>query len=234
MWGLTSRVKSVDVDAEVDGLLGTDPFLDLLDDTVSTNLVDFTCLDDLETAVAVVFVVGRSGKSCTDSSMDVGVVGKKTFLSSVEEVSAVVDGGLVTGRATENLRLPGVEMAVKVDDTDGTVVTVYGAEKRESNGVIASKSYQAGQRSPLLGRPRLFSMGVGRSAQEQVVAFLDLLERKGIIVSVVISVLATVVAVILRYLRGNWDVTAVNHFGPRVERVRLQGNIVTATKTNPA
>lgn len=234
MWGLTSRVKGVNVDAEVDGLLGTDPVLDLLDDAVSANLVDFTCLDDLETAVAVVFVVGRPGKSRTDSSMDVGVVAKKTFLSSVEEVGAVVDGGLVTGRATEYLRLPGVEMAVKVDDTDGTVVAVYGAEKRESNSVIASKSYQAGQRSSLLRRPRLFSVGVGRSAQEQVVAFLDLLERKRIVVSVAMSVLSTIVGVILRCLRGNWDISAVNHFGPRVKRVRFQGNIVSATKPNPA
>lgn len=40
--------------------------------------------------------------------MDVGVVGEETFLRSVEEVGAVVNGGLLAGSATENLGLPGV------------------------------------------------------------------------------------------------------------------------------
>lgn len=94
---LTSRVESVDVDAEVDGILGADSVLDPLDDTVSTDLVDLTGLDDLEAAVAVVLVVRRPGQGCADSSMYVGVVGKEAFLRSVEEVGSVVDGGLLTG-----------------------------------------------------------------------------------------------------------------------------------------
>lgn len=40
--------------------------------------------------------------------MDVGVVGEQAFLRRVEEVRAVVDGGLLRGRAAEDFGLPGI------------------------------------------------------------------------------------------------------------------------------
>ena len=40
--------------------------------------------------------------------MDVGVVGEQAFLRRVEKVRAVVDGGLLRGRAAEDFGLPGV------------------------------------------------------------------------------------------------------------------------------
>jgi hypothetical protein len=43
--------------------------------------------------------------------MDVRVVGKQTFLRSMEEVCAVIDGSLFTRRATEDLRLPSVTIS---------------------------------------------------------------------------------------------------------------------------
>jgi hypothetical protein len=46
--------------------------------------------------------------------MDIGVVGKKTFLGRVEKVGAVVDAGLLSGRSTENLRLPSVTVYISV------------------------------------------------------------------------------------------------------------------------
>ena len=72
--------------------------------------------------------------------MDVGIVGKEAFLCGVEEVGTVVDAGLLTGRATKDLGLPGIaesivslrgvsskrknlQMAVEVNDTDRTVLT---------------------------------------------------------------------------------------------------------------
>lgn len=72
--------------------------------------------------------------------MDVGVVCKEAFLSSMEEVGSVVDSGLLTGRATEDLGLPGVtisssdiidvytlwsdsQMAVEVDHADWAILT---------------------------------------------------------------------------------------------------------------
>ena len=73
-------------------------------------------------------------------------------------------------------------MAVEVNHADGTVVTVDGAEERKSNGVVTSKSDQTRECFSLLGWAGLVSMGVRCAAQEEVVAFLDLLERVRIVV----------------------------------------------------
>jgi hypothetical protein len=54
--------------------------------------------------------------------MDVGVVGEETLLRGVKEVCSVVDAGLLGGRTAEDFGLPGVEMGVKVDDTDGAIL----------------------------------------------------------------------------------------------------------------
>ena len=129
----------------------------------------------MKATVAIVLVVRRTRQSGANSSMDVSVVSEQTFLGSVEEVSAVVDGGLLAWRTTKHLGLPGVEMAVEVDDADGTVMAVDRAKKRKSDGVIASKSDQAGQRGALFGRTRLISMSVWCAAQKEAMAFLNLL-----------------------------------------------------------
>lgn len=129
----------------------------------------------MKAAVAIVLVVRRTRQSGANSSMDVSVVSEQTFLGSVEEVSAVVDGGLLAWRTTKHLGLPGVEMAVKVDNTDRSIMAIDRAEKRESDSMIASKSDQTGQRSALFGRTRLISMSVWCAAQKEAMAFLNLL-----------------------------------------------------------
>jgi hypothetical protein len=184
---LTGRVERVNVDAEVDRLLGANPLPDLLNDTISANLVDLARLDDLEAAVAVVLIIRRSRQCSADSSMDVSVIGKKTFLRGMEEVGAVVDRSLFAGGATEDLGFPGVKMAVEVDDTDGTIVAVDGTKKRKSNGVITSQGDQTGQCSALLGRTGLVSVSMRRPAQQKAVTLLDLLKRISIIVSASVS-----------------------------------------------
>jgi hypothetical protein len=55
--------------------------------------------------------------------VDVGVISEETFLRGMEEICAVVDRGLLAGSTAEDLGLPGVEMAVKVDDADWSVLT---------------------------------------------------------------------------------------------------------------
>lgn len=105
---LTGRVERVDVDAEVDGLLGADAVADLLDDAVDTDGVDLARLNDLEATVAVVLVVGQAGKRGADTSVDVGVVGEQALLSSMVEVRAVVDRSRLAGSAPEDLGPPGV------------------------------------------------------------------------------------------------------------------------------
>lgn len=68
---LTCRVKCVDVDAQIHGLLGTNPIPDLLDDTICTNLIDLTSFDDLKATVPVVLVVGRSRQRRADAGVDI-------------------------------------------------------------------------------------------------------------------------------------------------------------------
>lgn len=125
-------------------------------------------------------------------------------------------------------------MAVKVNDTDGSVVAVDGAQQRKSDSVVTTKSDQARQSSSLLGWARLVSMGVGRTTQEKVVALLNLLERKSVVVTVVLSVFLSFIAEIDLYSRGDWNISTVNDLCPRVEWVCFQWNIVSATKSNPA
>lgn len=97
------------------------PLPNLLNNTLRTNLVNFPRLDDFEAAVAVVLVVRRAGQGRADSGVDVGVVGEQTFLSSVEEICAVVYGGLLGGGTAEDFGLPGVEVGVEVDYGDGAI-----------------------------------------------------------------------------------------------------------------
>ena len=66
-------------------------------------------------------------------------------------------------------------MAVEVNDAYRTIMAIDRAKKRESDGVIASKSDQTGQRSALFGRTRLISMSVWCAAQKEAMAFLNLL-----------------------------------------------------------
>jgi len=42
--------------------------------------------------------------------------------------------------------VPGIEMAVKVDDSDGAVFSVDGTEKGEGDGVVSSESDQTRER----------------------------------------------------------------------------------------
>ena len=71
----TSWVKGIDVDGEVDGLLGTDSIADFPDDAGHANCVDFTCLYDFKAAIPIVVVIAQAAQSRTDAGMDVGVVG---------------------------------------------------------------------------------------------------------------------------------------------------------------
>lgn len=104
----TGRIQSIDIDAQIDGFLGPDSALDLLDDARGADVVDGAGLDDLEAAVAVVVVVGQARQSGADAGVDVGVVGEEAFAVRVVEVGAVVDGRLGGWGAAEDTRAPGV------------------------------------------------------------------------------------------------------------------------------
>lgn len=102
----TSRVKGIDVEGQVDRVLGTNPVDDLLDDAIGTDGVDLPRLHNLKAAVAVVVVVTGTREGGADTSVDVGVVAEQTLLGSMVEVGAVVDRGDLGGRAAKDLGLP--------------------------------------------------------------------------------------------------------------------------------
>lgn len=56
------------------------------------------------------------------------------------EVSAVIDSSLIRRCTAENLRLPSIEMRIKVYNRDFTVGSVNRAQDRENNSMIAAKS----------------------------------------------------------------------------------------------
>lgn len=51
----------------------------------------------------------------------------------------MIDSGLFGGCASEDLRLPGVEVAVEVNDGDLAVGAIDRPEKREDDGVVSAK-----------------------------------------------------------------------------------------------
>lgn len=67
-------------------------------------------------------------------------------------------------------------MAVKVDDSYGTVLAVYRAEKRKGDGVVASKCDHARKCFAMFRGTGLVGMRVGSPAQQEVVALLNLLK----------------------------------------------------------
>jgi hypothetical protein len=73
-------------------------------------------------------------------------------------------------------------MGVKVDDGDGSVLAVYGAEKRERDGMVTSERNQTRKCLALLRWTGLVGVCVWCAAQEEVVALLDLLQRIGVVI----------------------------------------------------
>jgi hypothetical protein len=203
--GSECGIQSVDVDGEVDGVLGADAFLDLLDDALGADGVDLASFDAREADVAVVFVVTQPGECCADAGVNIAVVGEQAFLGSPVEVGAVVDGGLLGRRATEDLGLPGVEVGVEMDDADGAVGAVDTAEKWESDCVVTAQGDEARQGAARLGHTGLGGGREGLASEESVVALFNLLQRVGVVVG------------------GDWDVAAVNHLAPEVEGVGVHG-----------
>ena len=89
--------------------------------------------------------------------MDVAIVRQQAALRGMVKVRTLVDAGLLTRSAAENLWAPSVppiqldifpdvahrsysQMAVKMDNAHGAIFAVDAAQKRESNGMVATQS----------------------------------------------------------------------------------------------
>ena len=206
--------------------------MNLLDDTSSTNSVDLSGLDNLESDIAIVLIVGHARKRGPDACMDICVVLQETLHGCVVEVGAygvrricqssvldIIFGHLLTvvdrchlARCTaKNLRLPCVKVTVEMDDSHGSIRAVHAAEQRQSDGVIAAHGDHAWESLIFLRKSRLVGVS-GRVAHEDaVVAFLDLVDGP------------------LRIVRSDWDIAAVDNGGPAVEWVGSERHVVAST-----
>jgi len=95
-------------------------------------------------------------------------------------------------------------MGVEVDDRDGPVRLVHGAQKRQSDSVVTSQGDDTRQCLSVLGRSNHVCVGSRLAHQDTVVTFLDLLQGPLIVVA----------------RHGN--VAAINDGGPSAKRVGLE------------
>lgn len=122
------------------------------------------------------------------------------------KVRTVVDRGSLGGCASENLWLPGVEMGVKVDDRDGSVCFVHGAQKRQRDSVVSTEGNDARKCLAVFAGASHVCVCGGLAHEDAVVALFDLLESPLVVVTC------------------HGDITTVDDSGPAIERVRCNSN----------
>jgi len=156
--------------------------MNLLDDAIHSNGINLSGLYDFKSTVSVVFVVTGTAQSCSDTSMNVGVVRKQSFLKSMVEVCAMVNASYFTWRSSKYLWLPCIEVGIEVDDRNGTVSTVDRSQERQCDCVITSESDDSWKSLPVLCWTFLFGIGSWSSGQDRVVPFLDLVKSPRVII----------------------------------------------------
>lgn len=75
-----------------------------------------------------------------------------------------------------------LQMAVEVNDADGTVFTVDAAQQRQGDGVVTAEGDDTRKRLALLGQTLHVRVGGRRTREDAVVALLDLLDGPGVVV----------------------------------------------------
>ena len=153
----------------------------------------------------------------------------------VVEIRAVVYRCLFCGCSAEYFWLPGVEVRVEVDYGYGAVGFVDGAQEGERDSVVAAERYDAREGLFVLCGANFFCICGGCAHEEAVVAVFDLLDCVGVVVaggyvSVVLFELCASLG--RRDVRCNRYVAAVDHCGPTVERIGVQGDVVAAAGTH--
>lgn len=106
-------------------------------------------------------------------------------------------------------------MAVEMNDRHGAVGPVDGPEQGQRDGMVTTEGDHARQRLALFRWADLVRVGGRLAGEDAVVALLDLVKGPRVVV------------------RGNRDVTTVQHGGPAVERVRVQWDVVASAEAQP-
>lgn len=132
------------------------------------------------------------------------------------EVGAVVDSGRLTVLTTKHLRLPRIQMRVEVDNSNRSVRRLHTSQDGENDGMVTTQRDNPGQRLPILRRPLLIRVRRGLAHKQLIMPALDLPDGKVVVIG------------------SNGDIAAVEDFRPGVERVRVEGDVVSAAEADPA
>jgi hypothetical protein len=136
---LTRRIESVNINGEVNGFGSTNTISDFLNDTIHTNGINLSGLDDLEATVSVIFIITRTTQSGSDTGMDVSVISEQPLLRGMVKVCSMVDASYFARGASKYFWLPCIKMRIEVDDGDGTVCAVDGSQKGECDCVVSTQ-----------------------------------------------------------------------------------------------
>ena len=107
------------------------------------------------------------------------------------EICTVVDGSLFARSAAEDFWAPGVQVGIEMNDADGAVGFVYGAEQRERDCMVTAQSDDTGEGFAFFCRANFVCVGLRAAHEELVMAVFDLLDGVGVVITGVgINILA--------------------------------------------
>lgn len=141
----------------------TNSVLDLLDNTLDTDRIDFSGFNNLETTVAIVVIVTGSTQCRTNTSMDIRVISQQALLRGMVEIRSVVNACHFAWAATKDLWFPRVKMRIKVDNRDRPVGTVNRTQQGKGDRVVTTKGNDTGKSLAIFSRAGFLGIGGRRS-----------------------------------------------------------------------
>lgn len=133
------------------------------------------------------------------------------------------------GRA-ERPELTSIQVAVKVNDGDGSISPVDGSQQGKCDGMVAAERDDTRKSLSLLRRPSLVGVGGGTPREDIEVAFFDLVQGPSVVISATLNSATGPSHEMYRLvgtdLRGDGNITTVEDGRPAVERVGFQGDVV--------
>lgn len=142
-------------------------FADPRNDALDAERVNVPRRDHGEAAARVAEIALSAHQRRTDAGVDGRVEDEALLVGHVQE-GAVVEGGVVGYVAAEDGRVPGVDVAVKMDDGDGAPAGRGRAQGGQGRGVVAAEREDARRR-------RDGGVG-GAAAGEDLVGLVEALE----------------------------------------------------------
>lgn len=98
--------------------------------------------------------------------------------------------------------------------------------------MVTAQRDDTGKCLAFLRGAELVRVGGGGTREDAVVAFLNLVESPSVVVPEEAPLIIQGIQVLGSWedVRGDWDITAVEHSSPAVERVGVQGDVVPSAE----